>query len=496
MLTNGAEILRFRYRNAAPQVEQRAREGLQDNLIAPAYESHTVPFPEIKPATDCPGQGNLSPTSHLADNHRMILHFADKCSLTRQSKLYMSKAKMSNNPEIVQHIPMAYPDITTAEIEAVSQVLQTPYLSIGPRIAEFEERFAAYVRVRHAVGVSSGTAGLHLGVIAAGVDEGDLVITTPFSFVASANVILYERAIPIFVDVDERTGNIDPARVAEAAQDLDRGPQTADRWLPPTLRGGRWSAVGGRLKAILPVHAFGQPADMDPILDVARRHNLTVIEDACEAVGAEYKGRKVGTFGAAAVFAFYPNKQMTTGEGGMIVTNQDDWDALFRSLRNQGRDVFDAWLNHTRLGYNYRMDEMSAALGLAQLGRIEELLAKRERVANWYSERLKNVAGVQIPYVAPTTTRMSWFVYVVRLAPGIDRNIVMAALDKWNIPSRPYFTPIHLQPFYVQRFGYRPGDFPVTEALGDTCLALPFSGVMTEEQVECVCRHLVGALRW
>ncbi len=391
-------------------------------------------------------------------------------------------------------VPMSGPDITPAEIEAVTSVLQTPHLSIGPRIAEFEGRFSAYIGCRSGVGVNSGTGGLHLCVIAAGVGEGDLVVTTPFSFVASANCILYERGIPVFVDVDRKTGNIDPALVAEAIDDLSRGGERAKRWLPPVLRTGAYRPEG-RLKAVLPVHAFGQPADMDPILDVARRHGLAVIEDACEAIGSEYKGRKAGTLGDAAVFAFYPNKQMTTGEGGIIVTNREDWDVLFRSLRNQGRDVFDAWLNHSRLGYNYRMDEMSAALGLAQLGRIEELLAKRERVVRWYTERLARVDGVQTPYVAPSTTRMSWFVYVIRLAPHIDRQAVMAALAEQGIPSRPYFTPIHLQPFYVERFGYHRGDFPVTESLGDTCLAVPFSSIMTEDQVELVCDSLVCALR-
>lgn len=392
-------------------------------------------------------------------------------------------------------VPMSGPDVAASDIEAVMRVLQTPNLSIGPRIAEFEERFAAYVGVPHAVGVSSGTAGLHLCVIAAAVSEGDLVISTPFSFVASTNVILYERGVPVFVDVDPDTLNIDPALVAEAVEDLRRGSRVARRWLPPSLREGGLSGIEGRLKAILPVHVFGQPADMDPIMGVARDYGLLVIEDACEAIGAEYKGRKVGTLGDAAVFAFYPNKQMTTGEGGMIVTDREDWDALFRSLRNQGRDVHDTWLSHSRLGYNYRLDEMSAALGLAQLSRIQELLAKRERVAAWYNERLKDLQGVQIPYVAPTTTRMSWFVYVVRLAPELDRDVVMGRLAERGVPSRPYFLPIHLQPFYRQRFGYRRGDFPAAEAAGDRCLALPFSGVMTEEQVEYVCEQLRNAIK-
>ena len=251
----------------------------------------------------------------------------------------------------------------------------------------------------------------------------------------------------------------------------------------------RWEPGSG-LKALLPVHAFGQPADMDPIVDVAREYGLAVIEDACEAVGAEYKGRKAGTLGDAGVFAFYPNKQMTTGEGGMVVTDRDDWDVVFRSLRNQGRDVFDGWLNHTRLGYNYRLDEMSAALGLCQVGRIEELLAGRERVAEMYGRKLRGIAGVQVPYLAPTTTRMSWFVYVVRIDPEIDRNAVIVELERRGVPSRPYFTPIHLQPFYVERFGYQAGDFPVTEAAGSSCMAIPFSGVMTEAQVDYVCEQL------
>jgi len=393
---------------------------------------------------------------------------------------------------VQSHIPMSSPDLTDAEIEAVTQVLQTPYLSIGPRIAEFEERFAAYVGARHAVGVSNGTAGLHLCVIAADIGEGDLVITSPFSFISSTNCILYERGIPVFVDVDARTGNTDPILVAGAVHDLSQGGPSARRWLPPAVRDSP-SAVRNP-KAILTVDAFGQPADADPILDTAREQDLLVIEDACEAIGAEYKGRKAGTLGDAAVFAFYPNKQMTTGEGGMIVTDDEEWANLFRSLSNQGRDVFDAWLNHTRLGYNYRLDEMSAALGLAQAQRIEELLAKRERVAGWYNERLTDLELIERPYIVPTTTRMSWFVYVVRIKPPANRNEVMRYLAEAGIPSRPYFTPIHLQPFYREKFGYRRGDFPITEHLGDVSLALPFSSVMREDQVARVCDQLRAAV--
>ena len=385
-------------------------------------------------------------------------------------------------------ISMSSPDLTAAEIEAVNQVLQTSHLSIGPRIKAFEQAVASYVGVAHAIGVNSGTSGLHLAVIAAGVERGDLVITTPFSFVASANCILYERAIPMFVDIDPHTLNIDPALAAQAADDLARGGDAAQRWLPPSLR--QSPPAPRHLKSILPVDAFGQPADYDPLHETAERHGLAIIQDACEAIGAEYKGRQAGTLGDVAVFAFYPNKQMTTGEGGMIVTDNKTWADLFRSLRNQGRDVFDAWLNHTRLGYNYRLDEMSAALGGAQFKRIDELLAKRAQVAEWYNERLADVQGVQTPYIAPTTTRMSWFVYVVRIAPEANRDQVMAQLKERGIPSRPYFTPIHLQPFYTQKFGYQRGDLPRTEAAGDTCLALPFSSVMTEEQVDYVCEAL------
>jgi dTDP-4-amino-4,6-dideoxygalactose transaminase len=406
---------------------------------------------------------------------------------------------------------MSSPDLTEGDIQAVNEVLETRYLSLGPKLEALEEAFASYVGAEHAVGVNSGTSGLHLAVIAAGVEKDDLVITTPFSFIASANCILFERAIPVFVDIDPDTLNIDPNLVAQAARDLTQGGPGAEKWLPPSLRNThyalrdpgsndaeRGSGSTGLLKAILPVDAFGQPADYDPICEVAAEHDLVIIEDSCEAIGAEYEDRGAGTLGDVAVFAFYPNKQMTTGEGGMIVTDRADWAALCRSLRNQGRDVFDAWLNHTRLGYNYRLDEMSAALGLSQLGRIEDLLAQRERVASWYDERLADVEEVQTPYVAPTTTRMSWFVYVVRVAPEIGRNHVMEAMKERGIPSRPYFTPIHLQPFYVETFGYQRGDFPVTERAGDTCLALPFSGVMTEEQVDIVCRNIreIVARRW
>lgn len=393
-----------------------------------------------------------------------------------------------------ERIPMASPDITDVERRAVQEVLGTSHLSFGPFLERFEAEFASAVGARHAIAVSSGTAGLHLSLIAAEVGTGDMVITSPFSFVASANPILYEGGIPIFVDVDPETLNIDPARAAEAAAELAVGPSGARRWLPPALR-QEDTLPSGLLKALLPVHVFGQPADLASLVEIAGEHGLTLVEDACEAIGAEHRGRMAGTFGDAAVFAFYPNKQMTTGEGGMIVTDHDDWDALFRSLRNQGRDVFDAWLEHSRLGYNYRMDEMSAALGVVQLSRLDELLSGRRRAARLYEERLEAVEGVQAPRVHPATTRMSWFVYVVRLDPGVDRDAVMVSLEESGIPSRPYFTPIHLQPFYQRRFGFGRGDFPVTEQVARSTLALPFFGGMTEGQVERVCERLDRAVR-
>lgn len=398
---------------------------------------------------------------------------------------------------------MSSPDLTADDIAAVNAVLHTPVLSIGPQIDAFERAAADYVGAQFGIGVNSGTAGLHLGVIAAGVEQGDLVITTPFSFISSANCILFERGVPVFVDVDLQTGNIDPALVAEAAEtrmqaapsgspprgghEQGRRPNKS-RWLPRSIRNQKSKIKN--LKSILPVHAFGQPADMDPILEVARTYQLHVIEDACEAIGAEYKGRKAGTLGHMGVFAFYPNKQMTTGEGGLIVTDDENCANLFRSLRNQGRDVFDAWLNHSRLGYNYRLDELSAALGLSQIKRLDELLSKRAQVAAWYNERLRDEELIEIPRIVATTTRMSWFVYVVRIKPPAQRDEVMRHLQAAGVPSRPYFTPIHLQPFYREKFGYQRGDFPVTEYLGDVSLALPFSGVMTEEQVDYVCQQL------
>lgn len=390
-------------------------------------------------------------------------------------------------------IPMSSPDLSEAERDAVSELLQHPILSMGHNLEKFEEMFARYLGVRHAIGVSSGTAGLHLSVIVAGIGDENLVITTPFSFIASANCLLYERANPVFVDVDPVTANIDPHLVAEAAWDLRRGGEKARHWLPPALAAKNYETEV-HLKAILPVHVFGQPAKMDSLLETAQGHGLVVLEDACEAIGSEFQGCKAGTLGQVGVFAFYPNKQMTSGEGGMIVTDSEDWDRLCRSLRNQGRDVFDSWLNHSRLGYNYRLDEMSAVLGMIQLQRIEDLVQKREQVAAWYHQRLQGIEGIETPCPVSDTSRMSWFVYVIRVLPPVSRDRLILQLAAEEIPTRPYFTPIHLQPFYREKYGYRRGDFPVTEYLGDVSLALPFSGVMSEDQVDYVCQRLCQQL--
>ena len=380
------------------------------------------------------------------------------------------------------------------DIQSVIHVLEGPNLSMGPQIAAFEKYFCDYTGARHAIGVNSGTAGLHLCVRAAGIQAGDLVLTTPFSFISSTNVLLFENAIPVFVDAEARTGNLDLNQLAEAAHDLSAGGEKARKWLPRTLPPIPSSSAPSRLKAILPVDVFGQPPDMDAIRHIADEYGLAVIEDSCEALGSEYKGRKAGRLGDYGVYAFYPNKQITTGEGGVIVTDDDQAAGFMRALRNQGRAPGDTWLQHTFLGYNYRLDEMSAALGVTQMQRIEELLAKREQVARWYGERLSETAGVEMYTVEPATTRMSWFVYVVKFARGIDRAAVAHSLEARGIPVRPYFAPIHLQPFMVERFGYRLGDFPVTEDLGQRGLAIPFSSVMTEGMVEQVCQAIRAAL--
>jgi len=361
-------------------------------------------------------------------------------------------------------VPMSMPDITSVEIQAVVRVIQSGNLSMGSRTQALEELASAKVSAKHGVAVMNGTSALHLCMVAAGISPGDEVITSPFSFVASSNCVLYERAKPVFVDIDPTTLNIDPAKIE--------------------------AAITENTKAIIPVHVFGQPADMDQILEIAQRHNLLVIEDAAEAVGAEYKGRYVGALGKAGVFAFYPNKQMTTGEGAVIVTNDEEWANLFRSLRNQGRDIFDAWLNHSRLGYNYRMSELNSAVGVAQMQRLDEMLNKRGAVANKYNQFIDQLENVSSLTIAPSTTRMSWFVYAVRFSPSVNRNQVMELLSEKGIPSRPYFSPIHLQPFYQKRFGFKQGDYPETEAAGSSMLALPFHANLNDEEINVVCEAL------
>jgi perosamine synthetase len=365
-------------------------------------------------------------------------------------------------------IPLSSPDIHADDIELVVRVLRSNRLSIGPFIKQLERDFAGYIGTKYAVAVTNGTSGLHLCMRAAGLAEGDEVITTPFSFIASANCILYERATPVFVDIDEASLNIDPALVARA--------------------------ITARTRAMLPVHVFGQPCAMDELQAVCRDRNLVLVEDACEAVGAEYKGRKVGTFGKAAVFSFYPNKAMTLGEGAVVATDDPQWAELMQSLRNQGRSDGGTGYFSDRLGYNYRLDEMSAALGVAQLERLDRLLALRQAVATRYSEMLRRVPGVTVKSAVSSTTRMSWFVFVIHLDPRIDRDRVIEQLEARGIPSRVYFTPIHLEPYYRQRFGFRPGDFPVAERVAASILALPFHTNLSDAEMDEVVAALQSAV--
>jgi len=360
-------------------------------------------------------------------------------------------------------IPLALPNVTQAEIDAVVAVLRTPHLSLGPKLAEFEAAFARFCETREAVACSCGTAGLHILVQALGIEAGDEVITTPFSFIASANCVLMQGATPVFVDIDPQTWNIDPNLIEPA--------------------------ITPRTKAIIPVDVFGQVADVDAIQAIARRHGLRMIEDSCEALGSRYRGRPAGSFGDAGVFGFYPNKQITTGEGGMIVTNDSELARLGRSLRNQGRDADGGWLAHVRLGYNYRLNEINCALGIAQLQRIEEIMAVRSRIAALYRERLEGDSRLSLQSIH-SDVQMSWFVFVVRLSDDYtqsDRDRILRQLAERGIGCSNYFTPIHLQPFYVQRFGYKPGDFPGCEALASRTIALPFHHRLTEADVDTVC---------
>lgn len=367
-------------------------------------------------------------------------------------------------------ISLSGPDIGPEEIEAVTGVLRTPQLSLGPTLAAFEQAFVERLGVRYAIATSSGTAALHLTWRALELRPGDEVITTPFSFIASANSILFEGGRPVFVDIDPETWQLDARLVA--------------------------SAISPRTRALLPVDVFGSLPDMDALWAVARQHGLRVVEDSCEALGAEYKGRQAGTLGEAGAFGFYPNKQITTGEGGMIVTSDERIANLARSLRNQGRDPDAGWLQHARLGFNYRLSDINCALGLAQMRRLDAILARRARVAEWYRQRLADEPRVVLMRV-PEQVRMSWFVMVVRLADEYgraDRDRILEQLRAAGIGCSNYFTPIHLQPFYRQQFGYREGDFPVTEGLSARTIALPFHNRLSEAEVDYVVRTLRSCL--
>jgi perosamine synthetase len=364
-------------------------------------------------------------------------------------------------------IPMSAPDVTDSDVDAVVRVLKSGEFALGPQAMEFERLCSELAGVPHAVAVSSGTAALHLIVRALGIGPGDEVLVPSFTFAASVNAILFEGATPVFVDIDPLTYNLDPA-------DLER-------------------RIGTRSKAVMVVDVFGHPADWDAICDVASRHGIRLIDDACEAIGARHRGRALGGFGDAAAFAFYPNKQITTGEGGMILTRDEGIASLCMSLRNQGRSDMGPWLEHDRLGFNYRMDEMSAALGVSQLSRLSELLQKRAAVAAMYSQRLAGLDWVRTPVIC-RDVEMSWFVYVVQLAPGIDRAFVMSRMAEEGAPTRAYFPPLHLQPYIRERLGTRPGDLPVTEEIASRTIALPFHGNMTAEQVDRVVAALAGAV--
>jgi perosamine synthetase len=368
------------------------------------------------------------------------------------------------------NIDLSAPDITQAEIDAVTEVMRSGRLSLGPAVERFEKAVAGFVGTKHAIAVSSGTCGLHLLVRAFNLGPGDEVITTPFSFVASSNCVLFERAKPVFVDMDAATWNIDPARIE--------------------------AAITPKTRAIIPVNVFGQVAEMDSILAIARSRNLRVIEDSCESLGAKYKGRMSGSLADAGVFGFYPNKQITTGEGGMIVTNDDAIAAVSRSMRNQGRDEGMGWLAHQRLGYNYRLSDIACAIGAVQIGRVQEILGKRKTVASWYRQRLAGEDRLSFQECLPHC-EMSWFVFVVKLADRYseaDRGRIIAQLREKGVACSNYFSPIHLQDFYRKQFGYKPGDFPICERVAARTIALPFHNQLTQKQVDRVCETLKSLL--
>jgi dTDP-4-amino-4,6-dideoxygalactose transaminase len=366
-------------------------------------------------------------------------------------------------------IPLARPVLGAQEERLVAEVLRSGQLSLGPRLEEFERRFASRVGARFASAVSSGTAGLHLALRAVGVKDGDEVVTSPFSFVASANAALYERARPVFADIDPVTLNLDPA-AAEAA-------------------------VTERTRAILPVHIFGYPADMDAFEGIASRRGLSIVEDACEALGAFHgDGTPVGGRGNPAVFGFYANKQLTTGEGGMVTLGDSALKARIDSERNQGRAPDMDWLDHDRLGFNYRLSDLACAVGIAQLSRLDGMLGERALAAALYREALADIEGLGLPCEDRGGERRGWFVFVVQLPLGVDRDEVIRALAARGIQSKPYLPAIHLMSFYRERFGHREGEFPVCEDVASRSLALPFFPGLTEAQVERVALALAAAI--
>lgn len=373
-------------------------------------------------------------------------------------------------------IPLSGPDIVEKDIKAVVEVLKTRFLSRGPKVVEFEKRIREYVGTKYAVAVNSGTSALHLIIIGMGLGEGDIVVTTPFSFVASSNCILFERAVPLFVDIDEETLNLDPDKVEGKLESL------SDEEL-------------AQVKALLVVDVFGQPADWDRFKEIGKKYNLRLIEDSAEVLGSEFNGKRAGSLGEVGVFAFYPNKQITTGEGGVLVTDNEELARLAKSMRNQNRGEKGEWLDSGRLGYNYRMNELSAALGCSQMERIEEILKKRSKVAQMYNKRLEGIEKVRIPYIAPFVSRMSWFVYVVRLNQEIDRNRVIDYLRENGVECKPYFAPIHLHPFYRKMFEYKEGDFPITEDAAERTIALPFFNNLKEEQIDYIVEKLKEGVR-
>jgi len=389
------------------------------------------------------------------------------------------------------NVPLSRPDITDLEIEYVTGVLRSGQLSMGPRVLEFEDKFARRIGRRFAVAANSGTSALHLAARALGIGPGDEVITSSFSFVASANCALFVGAEPVFVDIDPLTYNFDPRAIERFLVDeCIRDPRTGHTL---DTRTGRW------VKAILPVDVFGLACEMDAIQELAQAYGLRVLEDACESLGATYHERPVGSFGDAAVFAFYPNKQMTTGEGGMIVTDNESLAAACRSMCNQGRDPQADWLCHARLGYNYRLSDIHAALGLAQLERLEELLAGRARVAELYHRGLSGHPLIRLPYTPAGVTR-SWFAYVIQILapsgehPALLRDNVLAGLRARGIGCQVYFPAIHLQPYFQENGLAARLPLRETERASAGCLALPMFSTATDEQIGYVCQTLLELL--